>query len=95
MGPPRGWIVHGLSQWGRLLLTTPEGVEIEYAIQLGFNTTNNETKYEALIAGLSVAREAGAVRVGAYTDSKLVEGQVIGEYKAKEDQMKKISGQGL
>lgn len=29
------------------------------------------------------------MRVAAYTDSKLVKGQVTGEYKAKEDGMKK------
>lgn len=51
---------------------------------------NNEAEYEALIASLSLAKEAGSVRVAAYTNSKLVEGQVIGEYEAKEDRMKKI-----
>lgn len=42
-----------------------------------------------LIARLILAIEAGVVRVVAYTDSKLIEGQVIREYKAKEDRMKK------
>lgn len=28
-----------------LLLTTPKGLQIEYAIRLGFNTTNNEAEY--------------------------------------------------
>lgn len=73
----------------RLLLTTPVGLEVKYAIRLGFNRMNNEAEYEALITGLSLAKEAGAVHVTAYTDSKLVKGQVIGEYEAKEDRMKK------
>lgn len=71
------------------MLTTPEGLEIEYAIRLGFNTTNNKAKYKVLIVGLSVAKEAGVACVVAYINSKLVEGQVTGEYKAKEDRMKK------
>lgn len=35
----------------------PEGLEIEYTIRLGFNTTNNEAEYEALIAGKYEAKE--------------------------------------
>lgn len=72
-----------------LLLTTPEGVEIEYAIQLEFNATNNEVEYKALIAWLNAVKETRIVHVAAYTDSKLVEEQVTGEYEAKEDWMKK------
>lgn len=34
-------------------------------------------------------KEVGAIRIIIYTDSKLVEGQVTGEYEAKEDRMKK------
>lgn len=68
-----------------LLLTTHEGLEIEYAIQLGFNATNNEVEYETLVARLNLEKEAGVVRVATYIDSKLVEGQVISEYEAKED----------
>lgn len=48
---------------------------------------NNEVEYEALIVGLNAAKEAGANRITVYTDSKLVEGQVMGEYEAKEDQL--------
>lgn len=72
-----------------LLLTTFEGVEIEYAIRLGFNITNNEAEYEALIVRLSLSIEAGIACVVAYTDSKHVEGQVTREYEAKENRIKK------
>lgn len=88
------WILHvdgssiASSSGARLLLTMPEGLEIEYAIRLGFNVTNNEAEYKALITGLSVAKEVAA-RVAAYTDSRLVEGQVTGEYGVKEDRIKK------
>lgn len=55
-----------------LLLTTPEGITIEYAIRLKFKATNNETEYKALIAGLNLAIEAGATRLSAHIDSKLL-----------------------
>lgn len=50
---------------------------------------NNEAKYEALIASLSLAKEARAVRVAAYVNSKLVEGKVTSKYEVKDDWMKK------
>lgn len=44
---------------------------------------------------MNVTKEAGVVRIVAYTDSKLVEGQVTREYEAKENQMKKYMAQVL
>ena len=35
-----------------VVLQSPEGERLEYAIRLQFQTTNNEAKYEALIKGL-------------------------------------------
>ncbi|XP_063942119.1 uncharacterized protein LOC135149915 [Daucus carota subsp. sativus] len=39
-----------------LVLQSPDGFTVEYAIKLDFPTTNNEAEYEALIAGLGLAR---------------------------------------
>nr|GEV60093.1 reverse transcriptase domain-containing protein [Tanacetum cinerariifolium] len=36
-----------------LILTKPEGTEFTYALRFEFNATNNEAKYEALLASLS------------------------------------------
>jgi hypothetical protein len=41
-------------------LSNPEGENFQYAIKLDFVTTNNEAKYEAVLAGLTIAREKGA-----------------------------------
>lgn len=68
-----------------LLLTTLEEIKIKHAIRLGFRVTHNEAEYEALIACLNVTKDAGASQITVYTDSKLVKGQVMGEYEAKED----------
>ncbi|GJS37933.1 reverse transcriptase domain-containing protein [Tanacetum coccineum] len=38
-----------------LILTDPDGKEITYALRFEFSTSNNEAKYEALIAGLVLA----------------------------------------
>ena len=38
----------------RIILASPEKDKFEYAIQLHFRATNNETKYEAILAGLKL-----------------------------------------
>ncbi|KAL0332929.1 UNVERIFIED_CONTAM: hypothetical protein Scaly_2194400 [Sesamum calycinum] len=38
-----------------IVLTSPEGDELEYALQFDFKASNNETEYEALIAGIRMA----------------------------------------
>ena len=38
-----------------LILTSPEGIDIEYALRFGFRASNNEVEYEAIIAGLNLA----------------------------------------
>ena len=37
-----------------LILTSPKGIDIEYALRFGFQSSNNEAKYEAFIAGLNL-----------------------------------------
>ena len=39
----------------RLILTSPEGIDIEYALRFGFQASNNEAEYEVVIAGLNLA----------------------------------------
>jgi ribonuclease HI/dsDNA-binding SOS-regulon protein len=67
-----------------ILLTCPEGKEYPYALQFGFKTTNNEAEYEALIAGLRLARELGVRVLEAFSDSQIVVQQVNGEYEARD-----------
>ena len=38
-----------------LILTSPEGIDIEYALRFGFQASNNEAEYEAVIAWLNLA----------------------------------------
>ncbi|CAL2257702.1 unnamed protein product [Prunus armeniaca] len=41
-----------------VVITTPDGTLLEQAITLGFPTSNKEAEYEALLAGLRLARSS-------------------------------------
>ena len=58
-------------------------------IRLDFPTTNNEAKYEALVAGLDLARAAGAKSIIVHCDSQVVTSQINGSYECKNDRMKR------
>nr|GFB17578.1 reverse transcriptase domain-containing protein [Tanacetum cinerariifolium] len=62
-------------------------MEFTYALRFGFNATNNEAEYEALIAGLRIASQMGIQNLQANVDSKLVANMVNGIYIAKESSM--------
>ena len=64
---------------------------IEQAVRLGFNASNNESEYEALIAGVELALAVGADNLLIRSDSQLVVGQVKAEFESKEPQMAKYA----
>ncbi|XP_058181218.1 uncharacterized protein LOC131299652 [Rhododendron vialii] len=72
-----------------LILTSPKGQRLSYALRFEFKATNNEAEYEALVVGLELAKAVGANHVLAKSDSQLVVGQVLGEYTVKEEVMQK------
>ncbi|XP_071921711.1 uncharacterized protein [Coffea arabica] len=72
-----------------LLLTSPTGEELTYALRFDFPASNNEAEYEALLTGLRIAHQMGITAIRVRSDSQLVVYQVRGEYEAKEDVMKK------
>ena len=67
-----------------VFLETPEGRSICYALKFNFRATNNEAEYEALLAGLKLARDLRIIAVEIYCDSQLVVCQVRGEYQARD-----------
>ncbi|XP_074323924.1 uncharacterized protein LOC141660837 [Apium graveolens] len=71
------------------VLQSLDGFMIEYALKLDIPTTNNEAEYEALIAGLGLARAVRDKNLKVCGDSILVVAQVNGEFKAKDDTMAK------
>ncbi|XP_052182010.1 uncharacterized protein LOC127794799 [Diospyros lotus] len=70
-----------------VLLVSPEGHKIPYALRFGFRVTNNEAEYEALLADLRLAREVKAERLKIFNNSQLVVCQVQGEYQARGPKM--------
>ena len=60
---------------------------IEQSLRFAFKANNNQAEYEALIAGILLAKEMGAKVLMAKSDSLLITGQVIGEFQAKDPQM--------
>ena len=70
-----------------LILTSPEGINIEYALKFGFHTSNNEAEYEAVIAGLNLAHSLEVDQLEVYSDSQLVVKQIEDTYEAKSERM--------
>ena len=50
----------------------PHGTKVFYVLMFRFKASNNEAKYEALIAGLKMAKDVGVKRIKALSDSRLV-----------------------
>ncbi|XP_075640281.1 uncharacterized protein LOC142612035 [Castanea sativa] len=71
-----------------VVLISPEKLVIEKSLRLGFPATNNEAEYEALLVGCQMVKHLGGKVVRLYCDSRLVVGQVNGEFEAKDERMK-------
>ena len=69
------------------MLTSPTGNTASRAVRLNFKATNNESEYEALIAGLTLAHQMGAENIQVFVDYQLIINQVQGEYQAKDDSL--------
>ena len=87
MGAFSGWIIQQQGSGAGIILEGPHGLLIEQALRFAFKANNNQADYEALIAGMLLAKEMGAQSLLAKSDSLLVTGQVTREYQAKDPQM--------
>ncbi|KAL0433489.1 UNVERIFIED_CONTAM: hypothetical protein Slati_2683200 [Sesamum latifolium] len=89
----RPWLLHvdgsstAQESGADILLTTPQGNDIEFLIKFEFNASNNKAEYEALVLGMRIAQDSGALHLLAYSDSQLIVKQVNAEYEAKEESM--------
>ena len=96
-------LIEGIRQWtiqtdGSLaqkkggvgvVIITPDGETLKYGVRLKFLATNNEVEYEGILTGLRFGKALGATNLLIQSDSKLVVGQIKGDYKAKEERMQK------
>jgi ribonuclease HI len=70
-----------------IVLEGPDGVLIEQSLRFAFKASNNQAEYEALIAGMKLAKEMEVTDLRAKSDSQLVTNQVSGEYQTKDPQL--------
>ena len=72
-----------------MVIRTPKRDKIECMIRLEFPTTNNEAEYKALVAGLDLAKAAGAENMIIHCNSQVITSQVNGDYECRNKRMKK------
>ncbi|PKA57088.1 hypothetical protein AXF42_Ash002392 [Apostasia shenzhenica] len=65
------------------------GAMLHQAVMLRFKATNNQAKYEALIAGLNFALSMAVKRIQVFSDSLLVVNQVNQTFETKDKVLKK------
>ena len=64
-----------------------EHITIKKSLRLDFLATNNEVQYEALITVLDSIKKLEGESIKVFCDSRLVVGQVRGEFEAKDQRM--------
>ena len=77
----------------RLVLVSPKKITLEKSLRLGFSASNNEAEYKALLTGMMMVQKMGGKKVRIYSDSKLVVGQVRGEFEARDPRMQEYLSQ--
>ena len=70
-----------------IVLITLEKLLMEKSLWIGFLATDNEAEYKALLAEVAMVRQLGGEVVELYSDSRLVVGQVNGEFEAWDERM--------
>ena len=73
----------------KAVITTLDRETLRYGVQLKFPATNNEAEYEGILTGLRLGKAFRVKNLLVQNDSKLVTGQIKGEYEAKEERMQK------
>ena len=72
-----------------IVLVTLEKLIMEKLLRLGFSATNNEAEYETLLTRVAMVRLLGGEMVELYLDSRLIVGQVNGDFEARDERMQK------
>ena len=79
------WATNAQGSRAGLILTSPEGIDMEYAFRFGFEASNNEAEYEAVIAGLNLAHSMEVDQLEVCSDSQLVVRHIEDTYEAKSE----------
>ncbi len=73
------------------VVATPDGEVLEQRGERIGRATNNVAEYRALLLGIERARELGASEVELIGDSELIVRQVNGDYKVKDDELRRLN----
>ena len=63
-----------------LILTSPNRIDVEYALRFDFQASNNKAAYEAVIAGLNLTYSMEVDQLKVSSDSQLVVKQIEDSY---------------
>lgn len=66
-----------------LILVSPKGGVLQYALHFAFPTTNNEVENEVLISGLKISKELGIHCLKTYSDSLLLWDMSLGSIRSR------------
>ncbi|KAK3036041.1 hypothetical protein RJ639_030742 [Escallonia herrerae] len=75
------------SSGAEIILISPKGFVVEYTLRFGFQTSNNEAEYEALLARIRLAHALKVDSLSVHSDSQLVVNHVLGDYEARDERM--------
>jgi len=67
-----------------IMLEGPNDILVEKSLYFSFKTSNNQAEYEAILAGLSLARKVGVKSLTCKTYSKLTVGHLNDEFQIKD-----------
>ncbi|XP_016172808.1 uncharacterized protein LOC107615223 [Arachis ipaensis] len=87
---PESWKLHvdgssNVTSGGAgVILESQNGVVMEQSVRYEFPVSNNQAEYEALLAGLALAREVGAKVLEVNTDSQVVSSQINRDYQTRD-----------
>ena len=70
-----------------LILTSLEGIDIEYVLRFGFGASNNEAEYEVVIAGLNLSHSMEVDQLEVCSDSQPVVKQIEDSYEARGEKL--------
>ncbi|XP_025625375.1 uncharacterized protein [Arachis hypogaea] len=87
---PESWKLHvdgssNVTSGGAgVIRESQNGVTIEQSVCYEFPVLNNQVEYEALLAGLTLAKEVGTKTLEVCTDSQVVSSQINGDYQTRD-----------
>ncbi|XP_057760688.1 uncharacterized protein LOC130981070 [Arachis stenosperma] len=87
---PESWKLHidgssNVTSGGAgVILESQNGIVIEQSVRYEFPVSNNQAKYEALLAGLALAKDVGVKVLELSTDSQVVSSQINGDYQTRD-----------